>query len=156
MFNIRHLVIPLLCLSTVACGGTAQRQEPYPVDTSAKTQTPDLEKHWQLQRFGDTNEALWPAGAAPTLHLQQGRIDGNGGCNRFFGSYRLQGKQIHIDLAGSTMMACADNRLMELEQHYFERLGQTASYRLEGETLQLLDAQQKRLLIFTQSIEQNR
>lgn len=40
-------------------------------------------------------------------------INGNSGCNSFFGSYTLKGKhEIHFGKMGSTMMACKD-MLME-------------------------------------------
>lgn len=35
-----------------------------------------------------------------------GKLGGNGGCNRFFGSYRLDGDKIHVDPISLTRMAC--------------------------------------------------
>ncbi|OYU56313.1 MAG: hypothetical protein CFE25_03455 [Chitinophagaceae bacterium BSSC1] len=41
------------------------------------------------------------------------KVNGNSGCNSFFGSYTLKGKhEIHFGKMGSTMMACKD-MLME-------------------------------------------
>jgi heat shock protein HslJ len=37
-----------------------------------------------------------------------GKLSGNGGCNRFFGSYSLDGNKIHVDPIGITRRACPE------------------------------------------------
>jgi heat shock protein HslJ len=37
-----------------------------------------------------------------------GEVMGHGGCNRFFGSYELEGKALRFGPLASTRMACAD------------------------------------------------
>lgn len=48
-----------------------------------------------------------------------GKITGNGGCNRFFGTYTQDGNMLKVGPLGSTKMACANLRQ---EQAFFEIL----------------------------------
>lgn len=62
--------------------------------------------------------------AAPTLSvsLGDGKISGNAGCNRYFGSIQsISGATIGFDNVGSTKMACPD---MALESLYLNMLDQ--------------------------------
>lgn len=63
------------------------------------------------------------------------RIAGRGGCNNFFGVYKLKEKEnIEINMGGSTMMACPD---MEFEGRYFKLLDQVESYSVSETELKL-------------------
>jgi len=50
-----------------------------------------------------------------------GKLGGNGGCNRFFGSYRLDGNKIHVDPIGLTRMACPTD-VMSFETSFVNAL----------------------------------
>ena len=52
---------------------------------------------------------------------QGGELSGNGGCNQFFGSYRLAGATITIDRLGMTRMACPEPA-MSIEISFIEAL----------------------------------
>ncbi len=76
----------------------------------------------------------------PFLMLEKdgGKINGNGGCNGFMGTYTLkENNELELKLGGSTMMACPN---LELENQFHEALGQTKSYRIEGNYLMLDNA----------------
>lgn len=49
------------------------------------------------------------------LTLQHGRLGVANGCNHMGGQYRLQGDELVIGDLMSTLMACADNRLMDAD-----------------------------------------
>lgn len=72
-----------------------------------------------------------------TLNLTtDNRINGNGGCNRYFGNYEiLPQKRIRFNGVGSTKMACAEG--MDTEQALFSVFKQADSYSLTGSTLSL-------------------
>lgn len=59
-----------------------------------------------------------------TLELgADGRLAGHAGCNRYFGTYTLEGARLRIDeRIGSTRMACVAESLMYQEQRFFELL----------------------------------
>lgn len=69
------------------------------------------------------------------------RVSGNGGCNKFAGSYLLDGDKLVFGQMAASMRACLDG--MEQEKHYFDALAQVGSHRIRGERLELLDADGK-------------
>jgi heat shock protein HslJ len=50
-----------------------------------------------------------------------GKLGGNGGCNRFFGSYRLDGNKIDVDPISITRRACP-TAIMSFESSFVEAL----------------------------------
>lgn len=62
-----------------------------------------------------------------------GKITGNGGCNRFFGTYSQDGDTLEIGPLGSTKMACANLRQ---EQTFFQTLNATRT--IEASHLRLV------------------
>ncbi|WP_263080489.1 META domain-containing protein [Endozoicomonas sp. Mp262] len=61
-----------------------------------------------------------------TVSPDQGRISGQGPCNRYFGGYKLDGKSLAFTPMGSTMMACP-TPIMQEEKDYlatFEKINQ--------------------------------
>jgi heat shock protein HslJ len=70
-----------------------------------------------------------------------GRLSGNSGCNSFFGSYRAGGNTISISEFGSTSMFCAEPEgVMQQEAEFLAILPNAASFRLDGDRLDLRDA----------------
>jgi len=70
------------------------------------------------------------------LHAENHTVAGNGGCNKMFGSYRLNGDSLLFSGLGATLMACPEPG-MSNERMLNEVLTKTATYRIAGETLQL-------------------
>lgn len=62
------------------------------------------------------------------------KINGFGGCNTFFGSYKTDKDAISITGLGSTKMACDD---MNLESDYFNLLQKTDKFKIVSNTLTL-------------------
>ncbi|RZV44683.1 MAG: META domain-containing protein [Acidimicrobiales bacterium] len=63
----------------------------------------------------------------------EGKAVGNGGCNRFSGSYEQTGNQISFGRIMSTKMACLE---LDQENAFFQALDQTRSFR--GDHLKLV------------------
>lgn len=71
------------------------------------------------------------------LHAADNRVNGNGGCNGFFGSYEKgEMTQISFSKMGATQMACLD---MTIEQQLFTALETTDNYTIseDGKYLSL-------------------
>jgi putative lipoprotein len=64
---------------------------------------------------------------------EDGRAAGNGGCNRFTGSYTLDGAGISFGPMAGTMMACPD-ALMNQDRRFHEALGQVTRWRIDAQT----------------------
>ncbi len=56
-----------------------------------------------------------------------GKLAGNGGCNRFFGNYKIEGTNLSIGPLASTRRACAPE-VMELEHKFLKALEATRSF----------------------------
>ncbi len=72
------------------------------------------------------------------LQIEGQRVAGFGGCNRFTGSYTLNGDALGFSGIAGTMMACMQG--MEAESAFHAMLGKVARWRIEGEQLEVFDA----------------
>jgi len=68
------------------------------------------------------------------------KIAGFGGCNRFFGNYRVTPTQISLGAMAMTRMMCKGS--MELEQNFQKVLQEATHYKIQGENLQLFSNNQ--------------
>lgn len=94
---------------------------------------------WEVAQLEGT---LPNAGQAITVAFgPEGRIFGQGPCNRYFGSYSLSGEGLSIGALGSTLMACQEDA-MRLEQQLLNLLPEVRAFRVSESplTLQLLGA----------------
>lgn len=80
------------------------------------------------------------------LDVQESRVMGSAGCNNFSGDFELNDSQLRFPQLASTLRACAQR--MEQESAFFMALDQVRHYRLSGESLLLLDDQQRELARF--------
>ncbi|HEX7877942.1 MAG TPA: YbaY family lipoprotein [Candidatus Eisenbacteria bacterium] len=71
------------------------------------------------------------------LQREGHRVGGNGGCNKLFGTYRVNGDSLLFSGLGGTLMACPEPG-MSNERLLNEVLTKTTNYRVVGETLKLL------------------
>ena len=67
---------------------------------------------------------------------EDGQVRGNGGCNRFFGSYELEDGSVQIGPLGSTRMACPEPA-MSFEISFMEALRTSTTASLVGNKLVL-------------------
>jgi heat shock protein HslJ len=68
-----------------------------------------------------------------------GSLSGNGGCNSYNSTYKVDGDKITIGAVAATRMACAQD-VMDQEQAYFTALANATTYSLSKNTLELRDA----------------
>lgn len=67
-----------------------------------------------------------------------GRVFGNGACNRYFGTVKFSGDRLQLTPLGTTRMACLP-AVMDQETRFLAALAATASFRSEGGKLLLVD-----------------
>jgi heat shock protein HslJ len=100
---------------------------------------PLIDTAWVLTELA--NEPV-PAGAgereATIRFMTGGRVAGFSGCNRFSGSYTLEGRLLRFGTLAVTQMACADGPGVEAE--YMKALEATRQFQIHRGTLDLLDA----------------
>ena len=107
----------------------------------AQPSTASLENtYWKLTELGGKPIAVARPAQEPhfILHPDTRRVSGAGGCNRFIGSYQLNGDMLTFGQTAGTMMACGEE--MELEREFFTTLSHVRKARISGRELELLDA----------------
>jgi putative lipoprotein len=108
--------------------------------TSGSSASPTLENtYWKLTRLGADAVAIGAENREPHLVLQSEnqRVAGYGGCNRLMGSYSLAGERLSFSQMAGTMMACPEG--MHYESAFHDALRKAASWKIEGERLELFD-----------------
>ena len=109
-----------LMTAAVACGSGPDRTVP--------TSLADLAGHeWALTHL--SRDETVPAGIEITLSLEDHRLTGRGGCNRYFAEIK-EGERpgdLSIGPVGSTRMACPAE-VMEVESRYLRALEGTIDY----------------------------
>jgi heat shock protein HslJ len=81
------------------------------------------------------------AGSAVTLAFGvDGRASGSAGCNRYTASYESARDTLKFGAAAATRMMCATAGVMEQEQAFLNALGEVATFRMEGDRLELRGA----------------
>jgi len=78
-----------------------------------------------------------------------GKINGNAGCNDYFANYEVNGDGLSFSAVGSTKMFCGES-LMAEETAFLEVLEKAATYKIFGNSLEIRDATGNTLVTFTQ------
>lgn len=90
------------------------------------------------QLLDDAQLALLPEDVQVTLQLLDGQAAGNAGCNRYFGTYVLQGESLTFGPMAATEMACPEPR-MTIEGTWLTTLGTVTGWTSIDGQLQLVD-----------------
>jgi heat shock protein HslJ len=151
-------LLALLGLLSSACvpitpvpSGAPAAADPTVAPAEAGTPPPLEGRTWQLRTYVDQSGATAEPVAEATLSFRDGRVGGSAGCNTFSATYTLDGQQLTIGQAMSTMMACPEPAMAQ-ELAVLTLLSQTASYTLDAGKLQLRRAEGQPLLVFVEQI----
>lgn len=60
------------------------------------------------------------------------RVNGRGGCNRFFGNYEMEGHKLKFSPMGATRMACPD---LQKETEFFKMLDEVEDFSINANQL---------------------
>ncbi|HRO11906.1 YbaY family lipoprotein [Amaricoccus sp.] len=96
--------------------------------------------YWKILRLGATEVAAPQGQREPSLILREGEpsFTATVGCNQMLGSYRLDGQALSFAPGPTTLMACPEP-LDAWERQLGEVLAAAASWRIDGQTLEILD-----------------
>ncbi|QYZ80332.1 META domain-containing protein [Methanofollis formosanus] len=109
---------------------------------------------WTLVSYhtGDAIVSVIAGTEVTAVFEEDGKVAGSAGCNRYFASYEVNGTEMTIGPAGSTLMACQKEGVMEQESAYLGLLGTVKTFTIEGETLTFFDENGTRILEFAKAV----
>ncbi len=95
------------------------------------------DREWALVALGDRTDPQGNGGKPVTrrFDLADSRAHGFGGCNRYTGSFELDGEKLSFGALASTKMACEQG--MDVEDKYLPALGSVQTWELAGDELVL-------------------
>lgn len=126
--NIRAAIAAVVLGTAAACGGNPGPVGPLPVGLTGVS--------WRLVTLGNTSPVFNTGGPDLTLRITDNRTtNGYSGCNRFHGSYMLNGDTLRFGPLISTKVACPGS--LTLEQRYLAALNATNRYQLNSDSLVL-------------------
>ena len=115
----------------------------WPDETCERTETTAslTNTYWKILRIGEDELAVGEGRREPNLILRQDerRFTATVGCNQLTGEYSLVGDVLSFGTAAATMMAC-EPPLDAWEAKLGDLLARTVGFRIDGQTLELLDA----------------
>jgi heat shock protein HslJ len=142
----KHYMALVAALALLTACGSQDSKSPEPEGSNEVTY--DLQgTRWALQAFGDKLVTISEGGreAYIALNSADGSVVGYAGCNRISSTHRSNGSQLSFGEVTATRMFCDD---MPTETALLEAMKTTASWRITGSRLELLDAQQRSLATF--------
>jgi heat shock protein HslJ len=123
-------ILVIGALITMSCGQAKQ--------VTVKSNTVSLfGTYWKLVELNGTEPGLTSREPHLVLNQSENKVNGNGGCNSFFGSFQHSENSIAFSNIGSTKMACPG---LPVENEFFKTLQQVTKYRMKGDSLLLDDA----------------
>lgn len=108
---------------------------------------------WVLESFEEQGEVTAVLEGAPvTLEFgEAGLVGGSGGCNSYGGQVVIGEGTISFSEVVSTLMACADEGLMDQEARFHQALESASEYQLSGDRLQIFYDGGEGVLTFVRS-----
>jgi putative lipoprotein len=124
----------LVALSLAGCAGMESAPDSESAALLAKT-------HWQLTEVEGMPVPVEAGWREPNLQFdsEKKRVTGYSGVNIFSGGYAATGSGLRMTQMASTRRA-GPPELMKLETAFLKALSATRSYRVNGDTLELLDS----------------
>ena len=130
---VRILMVVLVALIVVSCG-----QAPSPLNNAT----------WELVAV---NGNVIEEPNMPILRFGEGNLEGKGFCNSYSADYQVNGDALTIAPIVATEMACEDVVFNILEREYLTTLNGATRYSVDGDTLQLFDANGAVIVLFRKS-----
>ena len=137
-------------LGMFSCANSTKQSSPSKSEITEKTEIKEdntklLNGKWVLEKFEDKPVKI---ADKPDLEidLADKRINGTGGCNLYFTEIQsVSPTEIRFGVVGATKKMCYNKNI---ENEYFEMLEKTHYFKIDGETLILLNKSNKPILTF--------
>ena len=102
---------------------------------------------WEITGYNNGRQAVVGpmAGTRLTLEFRDGQVSGYSGCNRFHGSFTVQGNALTIGPLATTRMACGDDSMVQ-EQQFLAALASAATWEIVQGSLDIHRADGERAL----------
>lgn len=127
---MRHILLGGLAIALFGLLGCA---------TANNSGTPLQGTYWKLTEIkGSAVSVKLPQREPHIVLTEEQRLAGSDGCNRLMGAYTLNGDKLVFSPLASTRMACMEGA--EYADLIGASLPQTATYRIQANQLELLDA----------------
>lgn len=108
-----------------------------------------LNNQWKLIEMNGKNLKGEDVEITLTFNTSNHQVNGNGGCNQYFGGYKLIDNAVEISNLGSTKMFCAETA--NFEDEYFNTLKDKSDIKVTENQL-ILSKEGKAVLIFQKKI----
>lgn len=128
--NMKKLVILLVAVISLTACSTSK---------NSKDMKAELFQKWDLKVLN--NDLVTGKFANPVyieFQKDESKVNGSAACNRFFGTYTLNGKSLVFSPFGSTRMYC-DEESNKLESEFLQAMTKVTGYKIENKTLILLN-----------------
>ncbi len=128
-----------------------------PPPTVAPSPVPDplAGTRWDVVNYNNGQGALVTLldGSRIALDFSTDRqVSGNSGCNNFFTSYQLNNNSITIGRPATTSLSCAEPEgVMEQEAEFLASLEQAATFRIDGDRLEMRTAGDQIAIVATRA-----
>lgn len=139
-----RLIAPALLAAALAgCAGSTGGARPQGAAAANAASSADslAQTSWELVRWtqaggaprdiphGDNGE---PVRLTFLAQGKQYRVNGFSGCNRYMGTYKLEGGKLYIDAPAATRMACPAPERARLEADYLRGLASIDTFTLDN------------------------
>ena len=136
---MRLVVAPLAVAAVVLAAGCGGGEQSDAAGSSSLESVP-----WVVTAGIDVEG--WEA-KAPSASFEEGRVTGWAGCNQYGAPYTVDGSSLELGTVTMTLIGCQDVA-GDVETEFLGALERVAGWRIEGEELVLLDADDGELLRF--------
>jgi polar amino acid transport system substrate-binding protein len=123
-----------------------------PTPTEMTPTNPLAGRSWQMTSYYDGQAIISAlAGTEVTAVFgDDGSVSGSAGCNTYNATYQVDGNSLTVGSVTATRQTCSEPEgIMEQESAYLVALESATAYRVEGDQLELTDAEGVRVASFT-------
>jgi heat shock protein HslJ len=113
--------------------------------------SPLVGTQWELVTYNTGSQGMTTVldGSRITALFEDGQVGGSAGCNSYFAAYEVNGDNISISDAGSTKKLCPElEGVMDQEAQYLSLLGQSASFQIVADQLEIVGQANELLLVY--------
>jgi heat shock protein HslJ len=121
MANFSTRIAVLLCLLAGACTSQTTVQDNGPMNDNSTLQG----TAWWVEDIA--GKGVIDRSHTTIKFLEEGKVSGDTGCNRYFGSYEITGETLTFGPLASTRRACAES-LMNQEMAFLETMAQVSHW----------------------------